>query len=96
MLKFECPHCHQRTISFWRWEYFHQLPNCPDSIVCTQCRGNVGVPFWPVVWWTLPVVACFAAGIMFLGLGFLIWTLVAAVAVAASFLQPQFMSLIKK
>ena len=96
MLKFECPHCHRRTISFWRWEYFRQYPNYPDSIACPQCGGGVGVPFWPVVWWALPVVACFVVGAMFLGLGLLTWMLMGAMAVAASVLQPQFMSLIKK
>src|SRR5215471_2962835 len=65
MLKYECPHCHKRTISFWRWEPFREyfrhypdIPALPNPIVCPQCGGRATMRFWPAaLWGALPLFA---------------------------------------
>src|SRR5215467_9661644 len=103
MLKYECPHCHKRTISFWRWEPFREyfrhypdIPALPNPIVCPQCGGRATMPFWPAaLWGALPLFALIV-GHDFFGWGLFTWTLMVAAAVVGTLLQPEFTSLSKE
>src|SRR5262245_29862682 len=57
MLNFECPHCHQRTISAWRKQWLG-----PGSrATCSSCGGKSGVP-WSTMNAVLPVIGAIALG----------------------------------
>jgi hypothetical protein len=40
--KLECPHCHQRAISFWRKQFFEP----GSTATCQSCGGKMTVPWW--------------------------------------------------
>jgi hypothetical protein len=40
MQKLECPHCHERTISFWRKQWLGP----GSTTACQSCGGKVSVP----------------------------------------------------
>jgi hypothetical protein len=104
MLNYECPHCHERTISSWRWEDFRkhirQYPDLfalyDDTVGCTNCGGRASVPFWPVATSAVVSLAVFLVGAWVFGWGsWLMWILVAAIGVVGVVLQPRLMSLNK-
>jgi hypothetical protein len=99
MLNYECPHCHERTISFWDFrKYIRQYPDLPalygDTVGCTKCGGRASVPFWPVATSGVVSLAVFLVGAWVLGWGSM-WILAAAIGVVGSVLQPRLMSLNK-
>ena len=98
MLNYECPRCHERTISFWRWEDFRKsIRQYPDLTVgCTKCGGRASVPFWPVATSAVVSLAVFLVVAWVFGWGsWLMWILVAAIGVVGLVLQPRLMSLNK-
>jgi hypothetical protein len=105
MLSYECPHCHERTISFWRWEdfrkYIRQYPDLPalhdDTIGCPKCGGRASVPFWPVATSGVASLAVLFVLAWVFGWGsWLMWILAAAIGIVGAVLQPQLMSLNKE
>jgi hypothetical protein len=101
MLNYECPHCHERTISFWDFrKYIRQYPDLPalydDTVGCTNCGGRASVPFWPVATSAVVSLAVLLVGAWVFGWGsWPMWILVAAIGVVGVVLQPRLMSLNK-
>ena len=99
MLNYECPHCHERTISFWDFrKYIRQYPDLPalygDTVGCTKCGGRASVPFWPVATSAVVSLAVLLVGAWVFGWGSM-WILAAAIGVVGVVLQPRLMSLNK-
>jgi predicted RNA-binding Zn-ribbon protein involved in translation (DUF1610 family) len=103
MLNYECPHCHERTISFWRSENFRKhirqyadLPTYDATVVCTKCGGRSSLAFWSVATSAVVSLAVFLVVAWVFGWGsWLMWILVAAIGVVSVVLQPRLMSLNK-
>ena len=99
MLNYECPHCQERTISFWDFrKYIRQYPDLPalygDAVGCTKCGGRASVPFWPVATSAVVSLAVLLVGAWVFGWGSM-WILAAAIGVVGVVLQPRLMSLNK-
>jgi hypothetical protein len=49
MKNFECPNCHQHTISFWR----RQIVGPTSPVTCSNCGAEIGITwanyFWPLI-----------------------------------------------
>jgi len=90
MKNFQCPNCHQPTISFWRRQII--APNAPAE--CPNCKAEVVVT-WSSYWTLIPFAAFWAIS-EFVESSALYWSLNAVGLVSWLWLTNQFVPLIVK
>jgi hypothetical protein len=88
---FECPHCHERTISPCRKSFIGPL--IPAK--CPSCGGAVGVPYYPFVF-SLPISLPLIVADRMIDSKAIFAIVVIAIGVLASWIYNRYMPLIAK
>jgi hypothetical protein len=90
MQNYECPHCHQATISFWRRQFMG--PVTPAA--CSNCGAKVYVPMSGV--WTVFPILLVAVLSPWIDTRPLFWVLMAVAAIITMYLSSKYVPLVEK